>query len=113
MLKEKAMKLFEKVIIKSALDTLSIDWETIVNSVDLNQQIYFTGAGYFLTLKSRSIPINRHVVSEPVFVGKLGNVDVGFIVIIENNELTLECYTYGETITAKDRDNKFRCTLEE
>lgn len=30
MLKEKAMKLFEKVIIKSALDTLSINWETIV-----------------------------------------------------------------------------------
>ena len=113
MLKEKAMKLFEKVIIKSALDTLSIDWGTIVNSVDLNQQIYFTGAGYFLTLKSRSIPIDRHVVSEPVFVGKLGNVDVGFIVIIENNELTLECYTYGETITAKDRDNKFRCPLAE
>ncbi|MDO8926092.1 MAG: hypothetical protein Q7U94_04175 [Sideroxyarcus sp.] len=56
----------------------------------------YSGSGYFLTIAHPILPTTRIVCSEPQVVGRAGNIHSGFIVFIENGELTLECHTWGE-----------------
>ncbi|MGR3635000.1 MAG: hypothetical protein ACU0BK_03645 [Shimia sp.] len=55
-----------------------------------------TGAGYLLTVCHRDLPLARHVFSQPLLTARIGEVLVGFIVIIQDHELTLECFGYGD-----------------
>lgn len=66
----------------------------------------YTGAGYFLELENNILPINRKTVSEPTLLGRAENLEVGFLIFIENSKLTLECHSWGaenlpETIREK------------
>jgi len=56
----------------------------------------YSGAGYFLTVKHPSLPSERIVCDKPKVVGHSGNIQSGFVVFIENGELSLECHTWGE-----------------
>ncbi len=58
----------------------------------------FTGRGYFLTLSSSDLPADRLVLDSPPVNGKVGELLTGFVAFVENNELTLECFAYGEDI---------------
>jgi hypothetical protein len=58
--------------------------------------IKHTGVGYFLTVRHASLPAKRLVCSEPVLTGRAGEVDSGFVVFVENGELTLECHSWGD-----------------
>src|SRR5258708_7178198 len=55
-----------------------------------------TGAGYFLTLRHSGLPKQRIVCDKPWVVGKSQGVETGFIVFLENNELTLECHAWSQ-----------------
>lgn len=55
----------------------------------------FTGAGYFLQLRSKILPKLRKVISEPDIIGKAGNCMLGFILYLEDQSLTLECHSWG------------------
>ena len=76
------------VIPKSRIDRLYTNGELV--SLD------FTGAGYLLTLRHSDLPVVRSVLSDPHVNGKIGELLTGFIVIIENQKLTLECFAYGD-----------------
>lgn len=55
-----------------------------------------TGAGYFLSVRSRLLPVERMVLNEPVLKAVSGELTAGLIVFIENSELTLECHGWGD-----------------
>lgn len=54
-----------------------------------------SGNGYFLTIKHPSLPADRTVCSKPTVIGQTEEAVCGFILFIENHELTLECHSWG------------------
>ena len=72
-----------------------------------NEVVEFSGAGYFVTIKDSMLPKRRIVLDRPDIRGKLGGIDVGYLAIVENSELMLECYSYDQEILPKHRDQEF------
>ena len=56
----------------------------------------YTGCGYFLTVKHPQLPKGRESLGTPPVAGKAGEVDAGFVLHLGDQELTLECHTWGE-----------------
>ena len=56
----------------------------------------YTGSGYFLSLHHPDLPSERSVYTEPKVIGEANGISSGFIVFVENSELTLECHSWGE-----------------
>lgn len=56
----------------------------------------YTGSGYFFTVKHTSLPKQRIVCDKPALMGEADNIVCGFVVFLENNELTIECHSWGE-----------------
>ena len=55
-----------------------------------------TGNGYFLTIKHPRLPVKRIVCDKPMLMGKCNGIETGFVVFIENSELTIECHGWGD-----------------
>jgi hypothetical protein len=55
----------------------------------------YTGAGYFLELTNKCLPIERRTISEPTLYGRANSFNVGFLVFIEDCKLILECHSWG------------------
>jgi hypothetical protein len=68
----------------------------------------YTGCGYFLTVRHESLPRERIVCDRPFLGGSAGGVRCGFIIFIEDGELTIECHPWGENVPEdfRDRDVK-------
>ena len=65
----------------------------------------FTGRGYFLTLSFDDLPVERVVLDNPSVKGNVGELLTGLVAFVKNNELTLECFAYGEeTVPDNFRD---------
>ena len=62
----------------------------------------YTGAGYFLTIRAPDLPLIREVLTEPCVVGEWAGIVCGFIAFLENQSLTLECYTWTDAGIPKD-----------
>ena len=75
----------------------------------------FTGAGYFLSVKSSSIPEARFVCSRPILTGQTEDgIICGFVIFIENNRLTLECHEWGaKNIPADFREKSIKISVSE
>lgn len=71
--------------------------ETILSEAKL---VFFeyTGCGYFLTVAHPELPRRRLVCTRPEIIAEAKGVKAGFIVFIEDGELTLECHN------AEDKD---------
>lgn len=61
-----------------------------------------SGCGYFLTVRHHNVPRNRIVCDTPIVVGRVANTDCGFIAFMENGELMLECYSFGNRSLPND-----------
>ena len=73
----------------------------------------FTGGGYFVTVKAPWLPKKRSVYDAPNVVGTRGEIRCGFVVFMEENELTLECHDWGgEEIPADIRDQALSISIE-
>jgi hypothetical protein len=77
--------------------------KTLVEEAELVSYEH-SGAGYFLTVRHKCLPKPRIVFSDPVVIGRLGEIEGGFLIFIENEELMLECYSASAT----DIPNDFR-----
>lgn len=66
----------------------------------------FEGSGYFLHIRHFSLPKERIVCSEPTVIGETENITCGFVIFIENGELSLECHDWGEADICKDFRDK-------
>lgn len=100
------MKEFERTIIAELLS----GWKnkSIVFPEQANEEtVEFTGAGYFLTLKHPAFPKKRTVFDSPDIRGQLDGVDVGYLAFVENQDFTLECYSYEQEITSLNREQGF------
>ena len=69
-----------------------------------NLDIEVTGVGYFATAANGDLPSGRLVFDKPVVVGSADGVEVGFVVFVEDQELTLECHGWGQEVQAGFRD---------
>lgn len=63
-----------------------------------------TGVGYFLTIRDNGLPTERIVLNEPIVLGRVGAIEVGFVVFVEDHELTLECHGWGEEVPTDIRE---------
>ena len=72
---------------------------------DFDASVEETGYGYYLTIKDQQIPQERRVFDKPFFVGinDAGN-EMGFILFVENNELTIECHGFGDPLPINLRE---------
>lgn len=97
------LKSFEKSVINLLTADVLAAWQ--VDEVCSNGKLAgldFTGHGYFLTLSSSDLPIERFVLDSPSVTGNVGELLTGFVAFVENNELTLECFAYGEDIVPEN-----------
>ena len=62
----------------------------------------YTGSGYYLTVRHPSLPSARVVCDMPLITGTSGTIVCGFVVFLENGELTLECHTWGSEDVPED-----------
>lgn len=100
------MKEFEINILQELLN--QNDLRNIqLSEVFKDEVVEFSGAGYFVTIKDKRLPIQRVVLQKPDIRGILGNIDVGYIAFIENSELMLECFSYDNEVLPEHRDQQF------
>ena len=97
---------FEKEVLRLLVTPhLGVD---AVNAIERDAALVsleHSGCGYFLTVKHGSVPINRVVCDKPIVSGHFHNTTCGFIAFMENGELMLECYSFGnESIPTDVRD---------
>jgi hypothetical protein len=93
------LKSFEKGVINLLTADALATWQ--VDEVFLNGKLVgldFTEHGYFLTVSSSNLPAESLLLDSPNVNGKVGELLTGFVAFVENNELTLECFAYGEDI---------------
>ncbi len=58
----------------------------------------YNGYGYYLTFCHPRIPAERIVCGDsPVVVGDNNNIEAGFVVFIEENQIRLECFPFDGT----------------
>jgi hypothetical protein len=73
----------------------------------------YTGCGYFLTIKHADLPIARVVCDTPQLTGSADGIISGFVIFIEDGELTIECHSWGDVDIPewfRDRDVQVAAT---
>jgi hypothetical protein len=51
-----------------------------------------TGAGYFVSVSHQSLPAAPQTLSDPFVVGRIGEIEWGFVCFLGEGSLTLECH---------------------
>ncbi len=94
---------FEKVaIVKLCSGVLSAaDLSSVFDHAEF-VSLDHSGGGYFLTARHHALPQERTVCSEPHLVGRGSNVDLGFVVFLQNGEITLECHAWSADAVPKN-----------
>ena len=103
-----AFKAFELQAIRlMATGVLSAEQLQALADVEHPSRYDYTGSGYFLTVSLPSLPADPKTLSDPPVVGNVGDIQAGFVVFLGNQELTLECHTWGAVdVPADFRDRK-------
>jgi hypothetical protein len=91
-----------KVLYLLASNVLSAQQlETLVSEGEFVEYDY-TGCGYFLSIRHPSLPKDRIVCHEPLVTGRADDIICGFVVFIENHQLTIECHSWGDIDVPED-----------
>lgn len=68
-----------------------------------------TRVGYFLTVRHPALPVERQVYDSPLLIGGCGELECGFVIFLENGELTLECHSWDGSVIPEDiRDREVK-----
>lgn len=91
------MKEFEVIVVDRLLgsDFSAELLEDVKTNASLSSYEWTSGGGYFLTLKHDRLPVDRRVFSRPTLIGEVDEIVSGFVVFVEDKELTLECHSWG------------------
>lgn len=73
-----------------------------VKEADKPCRYNYTGSGYFLTVAHASLPTEQRTLSDPPVVGNAGEVQAGFVVFLGDQEVTMECHTWGAIDVPED-----------
>ena len=93
-----------KVIELLTQEALSQDLRTRLVQEAQFVSLEFTGVGYFLTARHNDLPLQRIVCNAPLVTGEVSGIAVGFIIFLMDRELTIECFSYGESIPENIRE---------
>ena len=107
-LKEFEFKVIETLLSNS--DLLEIFKDRLK---EYDAKIEETGYGYFLTIFDSKLPKQRIVYNEPFLIGKSddGNT-MGFILFVENYELTIECHCFGDPLPKNLRNKDIHLRIK-
>lgn len=91
-----------KILVKS-----SPHGNLILENIDQAKPVSldFSGVGYFLTLFHPNFPKERCVCDIPYVSGKSEDSECGFLIFLENRELTIECHTSQDELPECFRDS--------
>jgi len=97
------LKSYEKKVLNLLLSEIlsSVQLKELMRNAKLISYKY-TGCGYFLTIAHPDLPKERIVCSKPTLIGEVDGIKSGFVIFIENNELTIECHDWGHEITVPE-----------
>ena len=99
----KPFKDFERAVVKTLVKShLPVDAIDAVLDFATFVSYDYTGAGYYLTVRHPSLPSARVVCDTPLIRGTSGTIGCGFVVFLENGELTLECHNAGPQDVPED-----------
>lgn len=65
-------------------------------------EVHFTGAGYYLEISHSDLAESRIVCDSPLVLAVYQEIEISFIVFIENGVLCLECYSYGTQVIPEE-----------
>jgi len=75
---------------------LSIDeWTKFLEGYEL-VDFEYTGAGYFLKIRACNLNLKEETIHEPIVLGENENFSVGFLLFVDQNEIVMECHSWGE-----------------
>lgn len=98
-----AFREFEMEAIRlMARGVLSEEQLHAVQAADRPCRYTYTGSGYYLAISHASLPIEQKTLSYPPVVGNVGEIQAGFVVFLGDQELTLECHTWGAVDVPED-----------
>ena len=105
------LAIFEKYVIRKTCESY-ISQDLLDEILNKGANYYnYTGWGYYLTIKHSKLPRERYVLDMPPLSGYWNGIDSGFTIFIEDGELTLECFPYGEIEIPSDyRDHRVEIT---
>ena len=71
-------------------------------------EIVYTGVGYLLTVRHPSLPTDRMVLDSPLVHGAEAGLEhgLGFVVFIEDHEMTLECFALADVLPSDIRERQ-------
>lgn len=94
-----AFQAFERAVVL-ALVGRHLPSSVIESVLESGEVVSFepTGSGYFLTVTHPTLPASRTVCDSPMLVGRADDLECGFVVFLENRELTLECHSWGDPL---------------
>ena len=100
-------RLCAEVLSRTVLDAVFREAEF----VDLDH----SGCGYHLTIRHDALPQKRCIGDTGIVLGKAEDVLVGFVVYLQDNELTLDCHNIGDAagIPNDIRDRSLEITSRE
>ena len=82
-----------QLLVSSVLSPQELD--TVIREGRLVEYDY-TGCGYFLTIEHSTLPTIRIACHTPQVIGSADGIISGFVIFIENRELTIECHAWGD-----------------
>ncbi|MDJ1505410.1 hypothetical protein [Xanthocytophaga agilis] len=85
-------------------------WDEFLSTCSISSY-EFTGVGYFLEISCPKLFLEKETIHKPDILGKVDEIEVGFILFLEGNNITLECHTWGDgELPATVRDLNFQIT---
>ena len=89
-LKDFELRVIEALTEGALADGLRSRLQDEASLVDLS----FDGIGYHLTVHHRDLPVSREVCDYPFVFGRADGILVGFIIFLEDKELTIDCHSF-------------------
>jgi hypothetical protein len=88
------------------------EWQALLSSYEVISY-KFTAAGYFLSITSDKIRLEKETIYQPLIIGKVNKLEVGFLLFAEGSNLTIECHSWGDSNLPDDiRELDINITVE-
>lgn len=55
----------------------------------------YTGAGYFLKIRTANLNLPKETINKPTITGENEDLMIGFLLFVDKNEIVLECHSWG------------------
>jgi hypothetical protein len=89
------------------------EWQALVNNYQITNYD-FTGAGYFLDIVCSSIKFEKETIDCPIVIGTVNDLEVGFLLFVEENNITIECHGWSdENLPENIRNLEVSITIDE